>query len=395
MSTTAGSNHDPAVLLALCVTAFMAALNFTATSPFYPEMADDLESTVPLIGQVITVMILISAVLGLAIGPLADRYGFRRPLTIGLVAVGVNLIGTGFSPSIPFLFAFSIVGGLADAIVFGLAFAVAGTYFHGAARVKAIGWTAGSLSIAPIMGVPALTFIGDLVGWRSALATGGALAIGSACYVWTSLPGDRLRSSLPPLQVRDMIDPYRPLLKHMPTMTTYSVNLLRGITWFSMILYLGAFLEDQLDLETREIGFVYMLSGIGYAVGSFSTRPSLPGSLMRIAAITSLFCAGAVAVILLSANLWTVLLILPVSSFMASRCGIALATRLSGLHQSGTGTVMVLSGSVLNLSAAMSALVGGLLIGFGGYRALGIGIPIFSVIAAWIAFRTDRAGGTA
>ncbi len=273
-----GAEDDRAVLLALCVTAFMAALNFSATSPFYPDMADDLATTVPLIGQVITVMILISSVLGLAIGPLADRYGFRRPLTIGLIAVGVNLIGTGISPSVPYLFAFSVIGGLADAIVFGLAFAVAGTYFHGPARVKAIGWTAGSLSIAPILGVPILTLIGDVVGWRSALSIGGAIAVAAAWFVWISLPKDQITASLPPLQLRDMIDPYRPVLRHRPTMETYAVNLLRGITWFSMVLYLGAFLEDQVHLETREIGFVYMLSGIGYAVGSFSTRPSLPGT---------------------------------------------------------------------------------------------------------------------
>src|SRR3990170_3439939 len=59
------------VQLLLCLSAFLAALNFFAPTPFYPQMAHDLETTVPLLGQVVTLMALISAGLGLLAGPLA------------------------------------------------------------------------------------------------------------------------------------------------------------------------------------------------------------------------------------------------------------------------------------------------------------------------------------
>ena len=71
------------------------ALNFFGTAPFYPDIARDLDTTVPLVGQVTTLMILISTVLGLAVGPIADRYGYRLMLVIGVVAVAVNLVGIG------------------------------------------------------------------------------------------------------------------------------------------------------------------------------------------------------------------------------------------------------------------------------------------------------------
>ena len=65
-------------LAALCVAAFLAALNFFATSPFYPDMADDLDTTVPLLGQAATLLLLVSAVLGLeAVG--ARLRGAARP----------------------------------------------------------------------------------------------------------------------------------------------------------------------------------------------------------------------------------------------------------------------------------------------------------------------------
>ncbi len=93
--TSAADGHVGGRLLAaLCVAAFLAALNFFATTPFYPPMARDLHTTVPLLGQVVTLMVLLSAGLGLVVGPLGDRYGYRWPLVIGMLAIAVNLLGS-------------------------------------------------------------------------------------------------------------------------------------------------------------------------------------------------------------------------------------------------------------------------------------------------------------
>ncbi len=89
------------VQLLLCLSAFLAALNFFAPTPFYPQMARDLQTTVPLLGQVVTLMALISAGLGLFIGPLADRYGYRWPLVMGLLAIAAGLLGTGLTEMQP------------------------------------------------------------------------------------------------------------------------------------------------------------------------------------------------------------------------------------------------------------------------------------------------------
>ena len=64
-AATAKGRADELVLAALCAASFLAALNFYAATPFYSRMARDLATTVPLLGQVATLMILISAGLGL------------------------------------------------------------------------------------------------------------------------------------------------------------------------------------------------------------------------------------------------------------------------------------------------------------------------------------------
>src|SRR5215213_9242079 len=67
--------------------------------------------------------------------------GGRTAGKAGLVrGIAINLLGTALAPSYPALLGLSVVGGLADAIVFGLPLAVAGTVFTGEARRRAIGW---------------------------------------------------------------------------------------------------------------------------------------------------------------------------------------------------------------------------------------------------------------
>src|SRR5262245_38537758 len=84
---------DHRLAAVLCLAIFLAALNVFAATPFYPQMAQDLQSTVPLLGQILTLLTLLSAGLGLVVGPVADRSGYRWPLVIGVLAIGLALLG--------------------------------------------------------------------------------------------------------------------------------------------------------------------------------------------------------------------------------------------------------------------------------------------------------------
>src|SRR5690242_13777976 len=44
------------IQVVLCLAVFFASHNFFAPTPFYPQMARDLQTTVPLLGQIMTLM---------------------------------------------------------------------------------------------------------------------------------------------------------------------------------------------------------------------------------------------------------------------------------------------------------------------------------------------------
>jgi predicted MFS family arabinose efflux permease len=384
-------NSQPAaapgrVQILLCLSAFLAALNFFAPTPFYPQMARELQTTVPLLGQVVTLMALISAGLGLLAGPLADRYGYRWPLVMGLLAIAVGLLGTGLAPTYPVLLGLGVVMGFGDALAYSLPFAIAATYFSGPAQRRAIGWTIGALSTAPIIGVPFLAAVGGFTSWRVALATAGVAAAGVAWFVAVVLPADRLHPSSR-LHVGALLAAYSPLLQHPPSLRFLGVSALRGMWWVGLLTYMGAFLGTVVGLSPQHVGLAYALAGGAYTAGSIAAGNLLGGLSPRlVVALSSVIGGVLVAPMFLFPIPWVVLPLLLVASGAASICSVSVVALLADESPAGAGTTMVLNGSVLNFGTAGGAVLGGALIAFGGYAALGIGLPLFALVAAALAW---------
>jgi MFS transporter, DHA1 family, inner membrane transport protein len=374
------------IQILLCLSAFLAALNYFAPTPFYPQMARDLQTTVPLLGQVVTLMALISAGLGLIAGPLADRYGYRWPLVGGLLAIAVGLLGTGLAPTYPVLLGLGAVMGFGDALAFSLPFAIATTYFSGVAQRRAIAWTIGALSTAPIIGVPLLTAVGGLTSWRAALATAGVTAAGVAWLVAAVLPADRLHPASR-FGIGELLAAYTPLLQHPPSLRFLAVSALRGMWWVGLLTYMGAFLGTVVALSPPHIGLVYALAGAAYTAGSIAAGSLLGGWSPRlVVAVSSVVGGVLVCPMFLFPVPGVVLPLLLAASAAAAICSVSVVALLADESPAGAGTTMVLNGSVLNLGTAGGAVLGGALIAFGGYAALGIGLPLFALVAASLAW---------
>jgi DHA1 family inner membrane transport protein len=383
--------HDRRVLPALCMATFLASITFIAPAPFFPAMARDLGVGVPLLGQVVAVMLLLSALLGLIAGPLADRYGHRLLIVLGLIATAGCLLVFGLAPMFRVLFVAALAGGLADAAVLGPALAVAGTYFAGSAARQALGWTTACMAGSAIVGVPVLTAIGSVVGWRAAFVSAGVAALGAAWLGAIWLPRDA-RQPEGPLRLRSVRDAYEPLVRHGPTLRLYGVSVLRAICWYGLLTYFGAFLSQKVGLTTSQVGLAYMLGGAGYFTGSLVAggplgrippRPLLVGGNVVMALLMGLAFSAVLGPI------GTVAL-LPFAACAGAFGWVAIASLLTAESPAGAGTTMTLHGSLFNLGAAAGGAIGGLLLALAGYGALAIGLPIFGLGSALLAWWPAR-----
>jgi predicted MFS family arabinose efflux permease len=382
------------VVSVLCLSFFLAVINFAASAPFFPQMADDLGTDVSLLGQVTATMTFLSAMLGLAVGPLADRYGYRRLMIGGVVAVACNLIGTGLAPSYATLLILAILGGLGDAILFGLPLAIAGTSFAGNTRRRAISWISAALPVGVILGVPIVAAVGGVIGWRAMFVSIGLLTLASAWLTASFLPPD-VRRGQQRFRLSMLRDAYQPLIHDRSLLILYAVSGLRAMSWIGLATYVGAFLIDELSLGSNSVAVAYMGGGVGVFLGSVLAGSRFVHVPLRpLVAWTTAFqglLAGATFV--LPVNLAPVIVLLAVSGFLGAFSMIGLTTLLATETRAGVGTTMVLNGSIINLGTAAGAAIGGVLLAVGGYHAIGLGLPVFALLAAllmWI----DRGSDT-
>jgi predicted MFS family arabinose efflux permease len=363
-------------LLAAC--SFLAFVNFAALAPFLPVVARDLATTVPLVGQVTTALTLLSAGLGLALGPFADLRGHRRLIVVGIVAITLNLAGTALAPTYAALLPMAVLAAVGDAILFGLPYAVVGERLRGDRQRRAVAWISGGLSLGIVTAPTLLALFGNLVGWRGALLVAAALTLLTILPALRWLPPDVSRADAP-LTLRSLLAAFRPLAASRPMVLLYGASGLRSAGVIGAFAYFGAFVADRYDAGPGLVGLSYLGAGLGVLAGDvLSATTTIRAPLRLLTAI-----AGAASCVLLGAAFG---LILPLPATVALTAGaavltsvsyIALTTLMTRATPAGAGTTMVLNGSVINFGTAIGAAIGGLLIALGGYALLGLLVPGF------------------
>ncbi len=379
-STTAA---DRRALAALGLAPFLGVLVFTAAPPLFPAMAADLAVGLPLLGQVVSAMLLLGAAVSLLVGPLADRYGPRRLLVAGALSAAASLIGSGLAPSLPVLLLAALVGSLAVAALPELSMALAITSYAGSAGRRALGVATAGTAVPALVGIPLLTALAGVAGWRVTLVAAGvgAVAATRAIAAWLPEPGRRPTPVARPVH---LLAAYRPLIRHRPTLRLLAALGLRAVGWFGLTTYAGAVLGDELGLPPAAVGAAYALAGGGYVAGGLLAGrllTHLPARrLVPPLLVVQALLLGLVAGTVLGP--FGTVALQPMVGVVGAVGWVGLTTLLTEQTPAGAGTTMALSGALLGLGAAIGGAVGGVLLAAGGNDALALGLSGFVLAAA-------------
>jgi predicted MFS family arabinose efflux permease len=365
----------------LAATAMVGWLNGAALSPFLPDMAHDLGSTVPRMGQATSILFFLAAGISLFIGPLADARGTRRLMVGGLLAVVVCAIGTALATNYWMLVGVRMTGAFAAGTLGGLSMAVAAARFEGNQQRRAIGWVTAGVAGGAIVGIPLLTAIGAVAGWRAAFVAIAGAALILAALMRAALPDDTRRDAINP---RSMLSAYVPLANSANMKALYLASGLRSIGWMGFLVYAGAFFKDQHGLNIQEIGWTYMIGGLSFFMGIRIAGDRLDNRPLRpIFVGTTTFTSLAVgAMLTLPIDVFTALALLTCAAFTLGISGVCISTLLAAETPAGRGTTMSLNAAVLELATAGGGAIGGLLIALGGFTTLGAGLTLFTLLAA-------------
>ncbi|WP_375058015.1 MFS transporter [Zobellella sp. DQSA1] len=185
MSTTAHDRLPLASLLALAMAAFITILTEALPAGLLPQMAQGLAVSEAWVGQTVTIYAIGSLVA--AIPLTAATQGLRRrPLLLAAIAgfVVANTVTT-FSGSYALTMVARFLAGVSAGLVWALLAGYAARMVPEHQKGRAIAIAMVGTPLALSLGVPAGTFLGNLVGWRMCFGIMSALAL--VLMVWARI----------------------------------------------------------------------------------------------------------------------------------------------------------------------------------------------------------------
>lgn len=356
--------HFGLAVFALAMGGFAIGTTEFVTMGLLPEMARGVHVSIPTGGHVIS-----AYAIGVVVGaPVLAFLGARLPrrgLLIALMVAFVlgnaaSALATGFG----LLTVARFVSGLPHGAYFGVASLVAASLAAPHRRGRAVALVMLGLSVANVLGVPAATWMGQHLGWRSAywaVAVLGLVTVSLIVLYVPSIPGDREATGRRELRAFSRIQVWLTLL----------AGAIGFGGMFAVYSYIAPTVTEVGHLSASVVPLFLLSFGLGMVVGTWLAGELADWSVFRALLLGS---AGMGATLLLFAAVapagWWALPVVFAISVLGSVLVVNLQLRLMEVAGEAQTLGAAMNHASLNVANALGAWLGGLVIAAGhGYRA--------------------------
>jgi predicted MFS family arabinose efflux permease len=374
-----------AATLALLLGVFAVGSEALVISPLLEDVADDFGTGVGSAGLAVSVYGLAVAVVAPAAGWVADRTSRRAAILLGLVVFAVAGLACAVAPSLASLVVGRALCGVGSGLFLPAAYAWVGDEVPYESRARVMGWVISGWALALVAGVPLGGLIGEVAGWREALAALALLAVVATAMAVRLLPPAAARPEGVPAAARVGL---RAALGVSAVRWLLLVNLLDMLAFYGVYTYLGSFLRDELEVGSGPAAGLILLYGIG--VAAMSTNGWVIDRIGKARAVTltllvltALFAAlpfTAAAPVALGAVL--ILMGTQQAGFLT-----AMATLATNAMPAGRGAVVALMSSTTYIGVMLGAAVMGPVFEGPGYGAIGLACAAIALLAAALSVR--------
>ncbi|PUA81845.1 MFS transporter [Nocardioides currus] len=374
------AHHFGLAVLALAMGGFAIGTAEFVTMGLLPQISDGVGVSIPTGGHVIS-----AYALGVVVGaPVLAFLGARLPrraLLMGLMgAFAVGNAASALATSYGALMLARFAAGLPHGAYFGVASLLAASMASPARKGRAVAAVMLGLSVANVVGVPAATWLGQNLGWRTAfwgVTVLGMVTLALVLAYVPSCPGDDEASG------RRELGAFR-----LPQVW---LTLLAGAVgfggMFAVYSYIAPTVTDVGGLGESAVPVFLLSFGLGMVAGTYLAGVMADWSIFRSLLIGS---AGMGATLLLfwlaAPGGWLSLPVVFLITVLGSVLVVNLQLRLMDVAGDAQTLGAALNHASLNVANALGAWLGGLVIAAGwGYRApalVGVGLSIagFGVI---------------
>lgn len=379
-----------AAALALLLGVFAVGSEALVISPLLEDIAADFDTGVGAAGLTVSVYGVAVAIVAPAAGWVAERTSRRAAIVLGLVIFALAGLSCAVAPSLPSLIAGRALCGVGSGLFLPAAYAWVGDEVPYDRRARVMGWVIAGWALALVAGVPLGGLIGQVAGWREALATLAVLAALATVLALRLLPSTGGRPAAGASARVRLVQALRiPAVRWL-----LAVNLLDMLAFYGIYTYLGSFLRDELDVRSGPAAALILLYGVGVAVMSVNGRVIDRIGKARTVTVTLALLSGLFAGLPWIAGAPVALgALLIVMGVQQAGFLTAMATLATNAMPEGRGAVVALMSCTTYIGVTGGAAIMGPVFEGPGYGVLGAGCGAIALVAAALSLRLEGARG--
>ena len=308
-----------------------------------------------------------------------------------LVLVGTIVLATIASavlPSFGLVLAARFIAGLPHGAYFGIASLVAAQLMGPGQRGRGIAFVLSGLTVSNVIGVPLITLLGQVAGWRAAyFAVAGIFAltfIAIAIFV--------------PLQPGDASATMRRELAGFKRSQVWLALLTGAIGFggfFAVYTYVSPLVTDAAGLDISVVPIALVVVGLGMTIGNLLGGRFSDHHVMKTVFVCfGIFIFALIGVALFAATPVGLFIFLFILGAAASAISPAIQARLMDVAGESQTLAAAANHSSLNLGNSLGAFLGGVVIAAGfGYLSVawvGLVLAVLGVLIAMAAVLRQR-----
>jgi len=395
--TTLSPARTRLALLALALGGFgIGSTEFVAMG-LLPQIAQDLEPGLWASNQdgaISQAGIVISAyALGVVVGAptiaaFAARFERKSVLVWLGIAFSVSTVASALAPTFGSVVAFRFIAGLPHGAYFGIAALVAASLLGPEKRGRAVAFVLTGLTVANVVGVPIITWVGQRSDWRIAYLMVAAIFAVATVAIALTIP-------------RQAADPHATMRRELGAFKRPAVwfALLTGALgfggFFAVYSYVAPLTTEVAGVSEGFVPFALITLGIGMTVGNvIGGRLADRGAMRAVFMLFGALAAALVALAFLAHTFVGLLVGVLLVGTAAAALSPAIQTRLMDVAGDAQTMAAAVNHSALNLGNSLGAFLGGAAIAAGfGYLAptwLGLALCVPGVLFALAGWAVTR-----
>ena len=254
-----GTRPRVPVSASLFLSLFAGQAGLIAISPVLADVAQDLEVSTAVAGQLRTITGMTAGVTALAFGTIARRIGLRRQLLLATGLLALGSLGSAAAPTFALLALAQVPVGAAVAIMLTAGTLAAAEWVPAEVRGRVLSWALIGQPAAWIVGMPVIGIVGER-SWRYAWLV---VPLAAAVLAGVALIG---RADDPPSAVEAA--GLRDAIAQHAVARWLGAELLANTAWAAMIVYSGAFFVETYGISPPATGLVLAIGAGAYILGN-------------------------------------------------------------------------------------------------------------------------------